>query len=99
MNAPQNRIYLYPHGGREAPHYLDRVGTLQDIVRTGLHLSEGQTVHFWCDDEDEKGQPDPLIFEGTVCFDSAKNKWYALLDWMSFRHASQENKVMGSTPE
>jgi hypothetical protein len=84
------RIYLYPGLGDGEPHFLDRVGTIRDLAESGLTLTEGMKVGFWMDDANERGENDNLIFEGTVHFDSQRQRWYALIDGTSFRHESNE---------
>lgn len=84
------RIYLYPGLGEGAPHYLDRVGTVEDLLESGIVLSEGLQVGFYDLDANDQGDNDKLIFEGTVHYDHEREKWYALLDWTSFRHESDE---------
>jgi hypothetical protein len=55
-----------------------------------MTLTEGMTVGFWMDDADDRGQEDNLLFEGTVHFDAHRQQWYALIDWASFHHESDE---------
>lgn len=84
------RIYLYPGLGEGEPHYLDRLGTIKDLAESGMALTDGMRVGFWTDDADEQGKDDNLIFDGTVHFDPERQLWYALIDWKSFRHESDE---------
>ena len=84
------RIYLYPGLGEGARHYFDSAGTIEDIERIGLKLVEGLKVSFYDFDGTDKRDDDKLLFEGTVHFDSVKSQWYALIDWTSFRHESDE---------
>ena len=85
-----DRIYLYPGMGEGARHYLETMGTIRDLAETGIVLAEGKIVHFYDIDGSEKRDQDNLLFEGTVHYDSEVGKWYALLDWKSFRHVSDE---------
>ncbi|WP_031497552.1 hypothetical protein [Bryobacter aggregatus] len=85
-----NRIYLYPGLGEGEPHYLESVGTVRDIERTGLKLVEGKRVAFYDFDGTDKRDDDNLLFEGVIHFDMVRGKWYALIDWGSFRHESDE---------
>lgn len=84
------RLYLYPGRGEGEPHYLDRVGTMEDLAKSGMTLSEGMKVGFWMDDANDRGEEDNLLFEGTVHFDAQRQQWYALIDWTSFHHESDE---------
>jgi hypothetical protein len=84
----ETRIYLYPGMGRGERHYLDRAGTLADLAQSGLALEEGMTVTFFDYDASDKSDSDKLLFEGVVHYDATVQKWYALLDWSSFRHES-----------
>ena len=87
----KDRIYLYPGTGEGEPHYLDRLGTIEDLASTGKILEEGMTVQFWTDDADEAGDTDNLLFEGIVHFDATCQKWYAMIDHKSFRHESDKD--------
>jgi hypothetical protein len=84
------RIYLYPGYGEGGRHYLETAGTISDLAEAGLVLAEGMQLSFYDIDGSEKREVDNLLFEGTVHYDSELNKWYALLDWKSFRHESDE---------
>jgi len=76
--------------GEGEPHYLDSAGTLDDLTQAGLALREGMAVSFYDYDASEKSDDDKLLFEGTVHYDAGQVKWYALIDWSSFRHESDE---------
>ena len=45
-------------------------------------------MSFYCEDADDEGKPDELLFEGTVHFDPDKKEWYTIIDENSYRHAS-----------
>lgn len=83
-------IFLHPGMGPGEPHYLDHLGTLEDIARSGIALKEGMVLTFYDYDASEKSDDDKLLFEGSVHFNAAEQKWFALLDWSSFRHESDE---------
>jgi hypothetical protein len=91
MNRITDRIYLYPGMGEGSRHYLETVGTIQDLAKTGLVLQEGKTVGFYDLDGSAKREHDNLLFEGTVHYDHDINKWYAIINWKSFRHESDED--------
>lgn len=82
------RIFLYPDAERGGRHYFRQIGTKQDMMLTDIELKEGMVLPFYCDDADDEGNPDDLIFEGTVHYDASKKQWYAILDEDSFRHES-----------
>jgi hypothetical protein len=86
----KNRLYLYPGRGKGEAHYLDRVGTVKDFAESGMTLTGGTEVGFWMDDANEQGGVDNLLFEGIVHFDAERQQWYALIDWDSFHHESDE---------
>jgi hypothetical protein len=90
MTKTTDRIYLYPGMGEGSRHYLETMGTIRDLAETGLVLQEGKSVGFYDLDGSEKREHDNLLFEGTVHYDPEMSKWYAIIDWKSFRHESDE---------
>jgi len=86
------RIYLdLNSGGKVGNSYvvtLDKQGTVADLQKNGMALREGVILDFWSDDGDDNGNPDPLLFQGTVKFDTVVNQWVAIVDWNGFMHAS-----------
>lgn len=82
------RIFLYPYAGPGGRNYLKQIGTTQDIMLNDIRLEENLRLSFYCEDADDEGKPDELLFEGTVHFDSDRNQWYAVIDENSYRHAS-----------
>lgn len=68
---------------------LTTLGTIEDLKMHGIQLVPGLLVHFWTDDGSDTGEDDPLIFEGIVRFDSARNRWIAEIDWDSITPASK----------
>jgi hypothetical protein len=46
-------------------------------------------LSFWCDDGDDAGKPDALLFEGTAHLVEGKG-WAALIDVSTFHHQSDE---------
>jgi len=87
-DGPLDRVYADPQkrGGRSI--LLTTAGTLQDLSRLGIELSDGLPLRMWRDDGDEEGRSDPLLFEGTARWDADLDCWVADVDWESFRHAS-----------
>jgi hypothetical protein len=88
---PSGRICLYPGAGPNG-HNVFTVGTFEDLRADGITPAEGMSIRFWCDDGDSDGNDDPLLFEGTIHYDSHLRKWYALIDEKTYRHASDELK-------
>jgi hypothetical protein len=83
-----NRIFLYPYAGPSGRNYFKQIGTTQDVMLNDVKLEEGLRLGFYCDDADDEGRPDDLLFEGTVHFDSENRQWYAIIDENSYRHES-----------
>jgi hypothetical protein len=83
-----NRIFLYPYAGPGGRNYFKQIGTTQDVMLNDVKLEEGLRLGFYCDDADDEGRPDDLLFEGTVHFDSENRQWYAIIDENSYRHES-----------
>jgi hypothetical protein len=87
----KKRIYADPQktAGRGRLALTCR-GTKNDLERYGLELVEGLTVAFWMDDADERGNLDPLHFEGVVHFDATAGYWVAEVREDSYRNASRQ---------
>ena len=83
--APENRILLHAGANPGGRIYLDKIGTLGGIARTGLKLEEGLIVHFY---RPVPPVEDYLFFEGTVHFDSEKGQWYTVVDEKTYRRES-----------
>ncbi len=83
------RICLYPGLGEGEPHYLDQLA-IGDLAETAMTLTEGMKVDFWTNDRNDQGEDDDLWFDGTGHLDAQRQQWYALIDWTSFRHESDE---------
>lgn len=82
------RIFLQPYAGPGGRNYFKQIGTQQDVLLNDIRLEDGKRLSFYCEDADDKGEPDELLFEGTVHFDGEKQQWYAMIDENSYRHAS-----------
>ncbi len=67
---------------------LTCAGTRQDLDSQGIQLQEGCVLTFYMDDADDEGQPDELLAEGTVRFNTSERCWVAEIDWTALRHAS-----------
>ncbi|HEY7329764.1 MAG TPA: hypothetical protein VH592_19170 [Gemmataceae bacterium] len=69
---------------------LNCVGTVEDLARQGIALSEGMLLNLYSDDLDANGQPDELRVNGVVSFSEEEHCWVAAIDWSTIRHASEE---------
>ena len=67
---------------------LNTAGTKEDLARHGIELREGLKLLLYSDDADTRGKSDPLLVEGTVTFDSDRDRWVAVIDWDALRHES-----------
>lgn len=81
------RIYLYPIAAADG-HYVFTDHTWADLAAEGIVPEEGMAMSFYCDDGEDEGERDDLLFEGTIHRDALH--WYALVDRNSLHHASQE---------
>jgi hypothetical protein len=68
---------------------LTTIGTMADLERLGLTLTDGLHLRFWMEDVDEHGQDDPILFEGTAFFDQSSAQWKAKVDPQNIRWASE----------
>ena len=69
---------------------LTCAGTLEDLARQAIELSEGLALTFYMDDADDQGRSDDILVDGTTHYDPAGQCWVAIADWSSVRHASDE---------
>ncbi len=69
---------------------LTCVGTIQDLERQGVELTDGLLLTLYTDDADDRGQPDEMRAEGVAHYDEAQRCWVAEVDWNGIRHASDE---------
>jgi hypothetical protein len=83
-----SRIFLYPYAGPGGRNYFKQIGTTQDVMLNDIKLREGMRLSFYCEDSDDEGKSDDLLFEGTVHFDPEKSQWYTIIDESSYRHES-----------
>lgn len=87
------RVYVDLNGGgRVGDTYiapLDSRATAADLRQYGVTPQEGLRLHFWTDDGDEEGNPDPLLFTGSLHFSEEEGVWLAHMDWADFQHASE----------
>lgn len=84
---PKGRFWLYP-GGYSWARFT--IGTWEDLRADGVVLVEGMRLGFYDFDANDAGEPDWLIFEGTIHQDPEDGRWYAKIETGSFRHESDE---------
>jgi hypothetical protein len=82
------RVYLYPYAGPGGRNYFKQIGTTEDVILNDIKLEEGLRMKFYCEDADDDGSEDDLIFEGTVHFDPQREQWFAIVDEETYRHSS-----------
>jgi hypothetical protein len=68
---------------------LDCVGTIEDLARQGISLSDGVRMTLHSDDVDADGRLDELTVDGTVSFSVDEHCWVATIDWSAIRHSSR----------
>ena len=67
------------------------LGTKNDLIKHGLQFEPGKEFTFYMDsDIDEFGNPDDLLVDGVVSFDSENKRWVATIDEATYRHESEE---------
>ena len=72
---------------------LTCAGTRRDLERQGIELREGMNLTLYTDDATDDGQPDELLAEGVVHYDSAENCWVAAIDWNAIRRKSNPTAI------
>jgi hypothetical protein len=85
---PKARIYLYAGGGRSGGGCPFTRGTFWDLEAEGIVPKPGMKLQFYADDGNHKGEPDCLLFTGTIDCDQITGEWYAMIDDGSFCHES-----------
>lgn len=64
---------------------LDCVGTLRDLERQQIKLSDGMELTLYADDANEYGQPQQTLADGIVEYSEADETWVAKIDWHAIR--------------
>jgi hypothetical protein len=78
---------------------LNCIGTLEDLARQQVQLSEGLLLTLYADDVNDQGQPDELLVEGVATYSEEEGCWVAAIDWAAVRHASDDrSSADGSVP-
>lgn len=88
---PKGRIYLYPMGGRGGEHRFTR-GTFADLKTEGISPASGMRLRFYCDDSDNLGRPDYLLFDGVIRQDMHGEWWATVVD-ERYWHESDERTL------
>lgn len=85
---PKGRAYLYLMGGDGGEHRFT-VGTFQDLAEEGICLSDGMALGFYCDDGNDQGEPDYMLFDG-VAKQHPDGTWWAIVTNDEVWHESDE---------
>jgi hypothetical protein len=89
MRAP--KIYVdFGNADAKGRVRLNCNGTLEDLARLKIQLSQGLTLTLYSDDEDADGKPDELRVSGTSEYSAEEQTWVAVIDWSAIHHASDE---------
>lgn len=90
------RVYVDLNGGGHVGNTyitsLDSRATTTDLQKHHITLEEGKSLDFWTDDGDDEGNPDPLLFAGSVHWLEDESQWVAHIGGNGFKHASEVNK-------
>jgi len=89
MGVGARRIYLYLSAGRGGKHRFT-IGTFDDLKAAGIEPHPGLRLTFYSDDADDEGRPSNLVYEGVVGLDEECGRWYAVVDWESFRYEPRD---------
>jgi hypothetical protein len=84
---PAKRIYLYPGAGPGGKHPFTR-GTIEDLAAEKIMPVSGMHLDFYCDDANDKGEQDYLLFAGVIDQFPETDDWYAVIDGERFWHES-----------
>jgi len=80
---------------------LDFPGTLADLNRHRIKLTEGMQLVLYTHDATSTNDPDDLVTVGTAVNDHGR--WFAKYDWPSLAHVSDldetdKNLYLGASP-
>ena len=78
---------MYPCAGPGGKHPFTQ-GTFQDLEAEKVVPAPGMRLDFYCDDGNEKGERDYLLFTGVIEQSTATGDWYAVVDSDQFWHES-----------
>jgi hypothetical protein len=68
---------------------LTCLGTHKDLEKYNIRLKDGLKLVFYNDDEDDNGNPDNLVVEGIVEYDSNNERWAANIIWDDIKNISK----------
>lgn len=74
---------------------LNCVGTLEDLARQQVQLSDGLRLTLFSEDRDVHGQPSELQAEGIVAYAPDEKCWVAVIDWEAIRQVPAEAGQLG----
>jgi hypothetical protein len=86
-SRPPGRIYLYPCAGKGGKHPFTQ-GTLEDLKAEKIVPQPGMSLDFYCDDANDKGERDYLLFAGVIDQFPDTGRWYAVIAGDLFWHES-----------
>jgi len=96
---PGSRIYLYPCGGPGGKHPFTQ-GTFRDLQTEKIVPVPGMRLDFYCDDGNDKGERDFLLFAGVIDRFPETGDWYAVIEGDRFWHESDVQPINpGESPE
>ena len=84
---PTGRIYLYPCAGLGGRHPFTQ-GTFEDLEAEKIVPIPGMSLDFYCDDGNDDGVRDYLLFSGIIDRAPETGDWYAVIDGDRFWHES-----------
>ena len=95
---PIGRIYLYPSSGLDGKHPFTQ-GTFEDLKAEKIVPIPGMRLNFYCDDGNDKGERDFLLFAGVIDQFPETGDWYAVIDDDRFWHESDVQLISpGKSP-
>jgi hypothetical protein len=89
---PTGRIYLYPGAGPGGNHPFTQ-GTFADLEAEKIEPAPGMRLDFYCDDGNDKGEPDYLLFAGVIDQFPETGDWHAIIEGDRFWHESDVQRA------
>jgi hypothetical protein len=78
---------------------LTCLGTYKDLENYNISLENGLKLVFYNDDQDENGNRDDLVVDGTVEYDQKNQRWVANINWDDIKNisrlSSEEKQKLG----
>jgi hypothetical protein len=69
--------------------YLTKIGTIRDLKKQGLELTEGMPLRLYDNDLDKEGNEDNLVADGVAHFDEQAQRWTARVHVAGIIHVSE----------